>query len=569
MIFDNADSLPSPATPQKQPLKALARAYVVYSLCSIPALVDNAPSLLATLGQIPLVRNLVYAVVKVTFFEHFVGGETASATVPLLRALRAANKGALFAYSAEVDEQEALGSGHNPSSTDQLSNRSNHDPPHKRVVKEILTCIDVAAEFENSIRGASNALSPHLRNPSYLSGKNSASAAEAASSLEGRRTWVALKITAMLPDAHALVSLSKLITARREEMKGSHAGFGSRAQRHSTAVPSTVPKVEEIPFPGSAIPSDLDIVLSSGTSDVDLTPGEIHQLRELYEDLVDVCKRGQEKGVRIIIDAEHSWYQPALDAFTLVLMRQFNAVPQADSKNPAQMKPLIYGTYQAYLRRTPSQIAYHLQDAKRNHYALGVKLVRGAYHGYEIAAHEAVQKKGSLSISPDPLPPVWSEKRESDESYNGCVRRLIREVREDVQREEKEGRGQGVAVLFGTHNRESCELIVDELVENGLGEAVAGGTRVWVRPEVTERVTIAQLYGMCDDLTDGLVARIASDSPMVIKYLPYGGIKEVMPYLSRRAIENKSVLGNGAAAKERERAFKEIMNRLKEMASFA
>lgn len=73
---------------------------------------------------------------------------------------------------------------------------------------------------------------------------------------------------------------------------------------------------------------------------------------------------------------------------------------------------------------------------------------------------------------------------------------------------------------------------------------------------------------MCDDLTDGLTARIASESPMVIKYLPYGGIREVMPYLSRRAIENKSMLGNGAAARERDRAFKEIMNRLKEMASF-
>jgi proline dehydrogenase len=207
-----------------------------------------------------------------------------------------------------VDEQEALGSGQNASSSGHPSHPSNHNPPHKRVVKEILTCIDVAAEFENSIRGAGKALSPHLHNPSYLSGKTSAAVtpSEAASSLEGRRTWVALKITAMLPDAHALVSLSKLITAGRQEMKGSSSGLHAVARRHSTAVPSVVPKVEEIPFPGMPIASDLDVVLSSiGSSDVGLTPNEVHQLRELYEDLVDVCKRGQEKGVRIIIDAEH------------------------------------------------------------------------------------------------------------------------------------------------------------------------------------------------------------------------------------------------------------------------
>jgi len=99
-------------------------------------------------------------------------------------------------------------------------------------------------------------------------------------------------------------------------------------------------------------------------------------------------------------------------------------------------------------------------------------------------------------------------------------------------------------------------------VQNGLAGDLGSG-KIQVGQEVVERVAIGQLYGMSDDLTDWVVSRIKSSTPFVIKYVPYGALADVMPYLSRRAIENKSVLGGeGGAKHERQRARKEIIKRL-------
>jgi len=229
----------------------------------------------------------------------------------------------------------------------------------------------------------------------------------------------------------------------------------------------------------------------------------------------------------------------------------------------------VYQTYQAYLRRTPEYLRQSLQAARAEGYALGVKLVRGAYHPHELAAHEAGASataglssahEHALSISPDPAPPVWSTKPDTDACYNTCVSMLLAQVREDVN-SARAGESPRFGVLFGTHNWKSCDVILEELVKLGLANSNGAGA-IWLPEEVTERVAVGQLYGMSDALTNSLVNRTKSTSPFVIKYIPYGNLADVMPYLSRRAIENKSVLGNGGAADERRRAGAEIWNRL-------
>ena len=202
--------------------------------------------------------------------------------------------------------------------------------------------------------------------------------------------------------------------------------------------------------------------------------------------------------------------------------------------------------------RTPAHLALALADARANNYALGVKLVRGAYHPHEIAAHRAVAYDGRppMSISPDVEPPVWMEKRETDESYNGCVKVLIKAVKEDVERCEKTVVGHSVVekisdvtkkgwfglftsggaggnagikekerankklkttaalpppsigVLFGTHNWTSCGLILKNLVDAGLAVTSDGqefkpeaAEVVKISDEAVERIAIGQLYG--------------------------------------------------------------------------
>ncbi|KAJ7250111.1 FAD-linked oxidoreductase-like protein [Mycena haematopus] len=471
---------------------SLVRTYVVYTMCSIPALVDNAPWLLQTCSSIPGFRWITEAFVRVTFFDQFVGGDSAAETLPLLNTLRTANTGTLFAYSVEVDEAEAMAGG------------SSRSSPHGAIVDEMVHCIDVAADFEDAL-GAKQT---------------------------GRRTWVAVKMTALVPDASALIRLSSHIV--------------------STRPPTSSPQVV---FPGNPSSFDLDI-LDAQTPEGDLSAVDLAMLRELQANLKRICTRAEARGIRIIVDAEYSWYQPAIDAYTLALMRRFNRVG-------AGTQPLVYATFQTYLRRTPAHLAHALRDSQKHKYALGVKLVRGAYHPHEIAAHPTPgaasekERRKTLSISPDALPPVWAEKVETDAAYDACAEVLLDAVAADL----KTGRPQSLGILFGTHNWTSCKKIMAGLAQRGLAAVTPEG-KLRVAERVSERATFGQLYGMCDDLTQYLANQTEASAPMVIKYVPYGALAEVMPYLSRRAIENKSVLGEGAAQAERTRAWDLIWQRI-------
>ena len=223
---------------------------------------------------------------------------------------------------------------------------------------------------------------------------------------------------------------------------------------------------------------------------------------------------------------------------------------------PSFLKPILYAnlllliylalhqaagqilTCTIYLtRRTPAHIAQSLVDAKANNYALGVKLVRGAYHPHETAAYEADSThNNSLSISPDPQPPVWSTKSDTDACFDECAKVLIGAVKNDILAGLKEKTTPPtIGVLFGTHNWASCDLILAELVNCGLAVTEPGENGVVrIGEDVTERLTMGQLYGefdliqvfdkdlysavgMSDVLTNYLVGRTRTSSPFVMK----------------------------------------------------
>ncbi|PCH33066.1 FAD-linked oxidoreductase [Wolfiporia cocos MD-104 SS10] len=512
-----AEERKGPSERSPTPLSTLIRSYIVYSACSVPALVDLSPTTLSVLFAIPGIKQVTEAIVRVTFFNQFVGGDTAEDAIPLVEQLRAENKGCLFAYSVEVDEEEAA---------DKTKDKQAKQSMYKQIIAETLHCVDVAADFEDkhSVPGVSGA--------------------------RGRRTWVAIKLSAMLPHPEALVNFSKHLISSRP-------------------APST-----PVAFPGRPHPTDLDVLSTGAPAGSSLTDEDVADLRQLRDDLRAICTRAKERNIKIIVDAEYSWYQPAFDAFALSLQREFNRLPRSSwfRSSPGlrtpTVQPLVYQTYQAYLRRTPEYLKQSLEAARAEGYSLGVKLVRGAYQPHEVAAHAAAASGSpsehehghAVSISPDPAPPVWATKAETDACYNACAALLLRHVRADIDAA-RAGAAPGIGVLFGSHNWRSMDLILGEMAYLGLGSPTAEGV-VWVPEEVTERVALGQLYGMSDALTNSLVDRTRSVSPFVLKYVPYGNLTEVMPYLSRRAIENKSVLGDGGAADERKRAGAEIWARL-------
>ena len=156
-------------------------------------------------------------------------------------------------------------------------------------------------------------------------------------------------------------------------------------------------------------------------------------------------------------------------------------------------------------RRTPECLKQSLAAARAEGYALGAKLVRGAYHPHELAAHSssAVNPAGSsqvegydaargLSISPDPEPPVWMTKAETDACYDACAALLLDEVRKDVGR----AGVPSVAVLFGTHNWKSVDGVLQGMEKRGMARRVEGPEGpLFVPDEVAERIALGQLYG--------------------------------------------------------------------------
>ncbi|EJT99035.1 FAD-linked oxidoreductase [Dacryopinax primogenitus] len=332
---------------------------------------------------------------------------------------------------------------------------------------------------------------------------------------------VAIKLTALVPHASALENISQYLLANR--------------------------KSSTVQYPGT--PEQLDVAVLQGTAKGLPPPpaADIAEIREMYAGAREIARTAKEYDIKLLVDAEHTWFQPVVDAITLALSQEFNTRPTHGSFfGPSPPRAVVYGTYQSYLRRNPEHVCAQLDLAKAGGYALGVKLVRGAYHGQELAH---AKERGMPA-------PVWAEKPQTDECYNSVARVVLRDIAANKGRS-------GTAVVFGTHNRESVETVLDGLTKEGLVIEEQGG-RLRMKPEAEGRVAVAQLYGMHDNLTDYVAERLVASKPVATKCIPYGIIDEVMPYLGRRAIENKSVLGGtGGASEERRRMGAELWRRIK------
>jgi proline dehydrogenase len=259
-------------------------------------------------------------------------------------------------------------------------------------------------------------------------------------------------------------------------------------------------------FPGSPTNVDFDVLSRADDNDAtslynlpkdtaclggilpgeeNLRAGDMDLLRGIWQILLKIGKTAKESGIKIAIDAEHSWYQPAIDGYTMLMSQEFNKIQPGEVVNPAT-SPLIYGTYQAYLRRSDGHLAASLKHAKENNYTLGVKLVRGAYADQERKKWIA---DGRAKLGEDPIQP---NKSATDVAYDGATKSLIAQLAKDLKAKPTES--PSVGMFFGTHNGESCDLIADSLVENDLAERNEEG-RLVTKPGVRGRVCTGQLFG--------------------------------------------------------------------------
>ena len=208
-----------------------------------------------------------------------------------------------------------------------------------------------------------------------------------------------------------------------------------------------------------------------------------------------LCARAHQRGVRLFIDAEESWFQLTIDLLTYDMMARYN-----------RETAIVWNTYQLYRHdRLDALKAAHDAAAAAGYY-IGAKLVRGAY--MEKEARVAKQRGHQYPINPT--------KNATDALYDEALRYCVQHV-------------DRISLCAGTHNEASSLLLTQLMQEAGLAP---GDLRMW----------FAQLYGMSDNLTYNL----ANAGYNTAKYLPYGPVAAVMPYLLRRADENTAIAGQSS-----------------------
>jgi proline dehydrogenase len=238
-----------------------------------------------------------------------------------------------------------------------------------------------------------------------------------------------------------------------------------------------------------------------------LTEKDQAEWSRVVQRVLHICQAAYDADQRIFIDAEDSWIQDAIDQLCHDMMEKFN-----------HQAPIVYNTVQLYRhdRLAFLKSAHEWARAKGLHYA--VKLVRGAY----------MEKEGKRAAEMGYQNPIQPSKEATDRDFNAGVKYCLDNL-------------QDMALCCGSHNEESSMLLAQWMEERGI-----------VKND--NRVAFAQLFGMSDHISYNL----ADAGYNVVKYLPYGPIKEVMPYLLRRAQENTSVKGQtsrelGLILKERKR----------------
>ena len=234
---------------------------------------------------------------------------------------------------------------------------------------------------------------------------------------------------------------------------------------------------------------DLYEVVSLGKK---LTQSETEEWNRVVARFEKVCKAAYDSDVALLIDAEESWMQDAVDTLVEEMMMKYN-----------KSKSIVFNTLQMYRWDRLDYLEKLHEKAKQESFFIGMKLVRGAY----------MEKENERAIANGYPTPICASKEATDENYNIAVKYMVDHI-------------DTMSIFEGTHNEASTYFLMNFLEQKGI-------------KSTDERIWFGQLYGMSDNISFNL----AAEGYNVAKYLPFGPVKDVMPYLIRRAEENTSVAG--------------------------
>ncbi|MFA7081871.1 MAG: proline dehydrogenase family protein [Bacteroidales bacterium] len=223
-----------------------------------------------------------------------------------------------------------------------------------------------------------------------------------------------------------------------------------------------------------------------------LTEEEEKEFERVEQRVKQIFEKGHKLNIPILVDAEHTWIQPMLDKMVMKYMAIYN-----------KDKAIVQNTYQMYRHDSSERLKMHHKMALDSNYKFGLKIVRGAY--MELERKRAQEKNYPSPIQPD--------KEATDRDFDNITKYLVENVNT-------------IDFMVATHNEASTALLTELIHQHNL-------------PKNHPSIYFSQLYGMSDNITNNL----AQEGYNAVKYVPYGEVKTMMPYLFRRAEENSSVKG--------------------------
>jgi proline dehydrogenase len=530
------------------------RAYFVLTLCGIRPLVENNDKLMK-LGQKLLGKALFGALMKQTFYGHFVAGEDKEKIKPIISRMQSFGVKSILDYSVEEDmadnKEKEKGVEARKTAPEAQSTE------HKQLAQ--YTAIDESEHKEVDRKHKLNSARVYFYQDEANCDRNMQTFLDCIDAVKGSTGgtgFSAIKLTA-LGRPEILIRLSDCIEKTRDQTQQVTGKKGmvikgnvNRDSFQDIFKAKNIQTADVDKFLENMVGDNEGVIhlfnwsslidqgkqlgdvfqvpnletgkmepLITGDDDGALTKDEEVQFRNMVNRLHKIFTYAREQNVRVMIDAEQSYFQPAIHRLAIEMMRTYN-----------KDRAIVFNTYQCYLKKAHKTIVLDLEQAKRQNFYFGAKLVRGAYMEQERARAALLGYKDPINANYEATSDMYHK------VLDECLTRIhaLKTSGADPQR---------VGIMVASHNADTVKFGVRRMSELDL--------------DPQERVLcFAQLLGMCDQITFPL----GQAGYSVYKYVPYGPVNEVLPYLSRRANENGSMLAKVSA--EKNLLGKELLRRI-------
>ncbi|KAK3084169.1 hypothetical protein FSP39_009386 [Pinctada imbricata] len=520
---DHVTAYASKSTPD------LLRAIIIYQLFSVDFIVNNNQKILKWTRKL-LGKSLFCTLMRGTFYGHFVAGQDQDDIRPLVTRNRMFGVKSILDYSVEEDL----------STKEAKEAEMKYDPDIQRFLPH--------EEFGDRREGVVSARTYFYEDEAKCD-ENTETFIKCIDAVAGATTdntgFVAIKMTA-LGRPQFLLQLSDVLVSYRkffEKFAGNKGRFTEEDFKRTLKQMGLEIERDDRKRWFSLLDfnkdGEVDLIDWDSLRDQNmsmtkkfLVPNEItgelvpvcsslaeeeeKQLKNMLKRLQKLAEHADKRGVRVMIDAEQTYFQPAISSITLEMMKKFN-----------KGHCVIFNTYQCYLKSALDSVVNDLELSRREDFYFGCKLVRGAYMEQE-------RERARMIGYEDPVNPSYEA---TSDMYHSTLEQIMKEINVRPRGE--------ASVMVASHNEETVRITVQHMKKYNIGP----GDRL---------VCFGQLLGMCDQVSFPL----GQAGYSVYKYVPYGPVEEVLPYLSRRALENRGVLAK--VKKEKMLLRKELKRRIKE-----